>query len=381
MAPIKYKRGSSCGGVCAIICTVFLGICWGLTVFGMFMCHVAIAKVVPPLQNLPKNLETGFYNVLKFDQFDADALAVKTKSAEALGVCDFNTINCNLDTACPQQTFQTGCKPSPVPTNREESTQTQKDAIVASFSRSLNTILTVATDKYLGTAEMNDAAGQMQTIITQVNDVDGTQSPCIASNELYCGIWLNADELTKGTAEVKREIDKLNSGQNVKDFEEYSGQLINLHALPYVLVLAMVFFTLFWWKDAACCCCGGSCCGAILGVVFAIFWLLYFIISVIIVAAGYLARNELGKVELPELKGKPTIAMLMTHLETEFPEFFEIVFKDLIDGLNLVYSAFIIFLFTCIIVLFYSFILCCVRPYTKKQQDADAPGPAGEDAI
>jgi len=351
--------------ICHSIFSTALLTLWVLTGFGCFLCHVAIGKVVPPLNDMEDNLRKGFFEVLKFDSLDADALRVKNSSADALKLCDV------LPEQCPEP-------PEPTPPNRESSSEAQKIAIEEAFSRTFDTILKVANDKYFGTDAFYNTAMELRTIIDDLKEVDGTDFPCQISNVMYCGIWSSSDAIAaKASADVKPQLDKFINTDLAQKWEDKSGLALHetlqmLHGVPYILVLAMVFLTLWWWKDAVCCS-GGSCCGKIFMLFFMVLWLVFTVMSAAICGIGYIIRNKSEDIELDPagevFQGNPSLKDILDHIQTEYPEFWKIVFpEDLIAGLEQVNGAFVVFLAVCMVSLIYSLTVCICRPYQENAE-------------
>jgi len=321
---------------------------------------MAISKVVPPLQDMPMNLKKGFYEVLKFDSLSADAESVQDSAKDALAVCDVVPSQCsNL--------------PTPVPPNKTGDTSAEKQAIQDAFNRTLNVILKVADDEYFGTEAMNETKVQLQGIIADLESIDASTAQfCQGTNPLYCGIYENAEMIKNGSDVVKEQVDKFCSTDLMKDWEEYGDHMDLLHALPYVLVVGMVFFTLFWCKDAACLCCGGSCCGSLAAILFTLLWFVFFSFSAIIFGTGYVIRNRADEIPIDGVFAKDvSLEALLEHIQTEYSAFWDIVFKDLEEGLEMMYGASFIFVVACLIIMMYALSICCCRPYTNKKRAQD----------
>jgi len=134
-------------------------------------------------------------------------------------------------------------------------------------------------------------------------------------------------------------------------------------------VVGMVFFTLFWFKDAACLCCGGSCCGSLAAILFTLLWLIFFTVSAIIFGTGYLIRNRADEIPIDGVFAKDvSLEALLEHIQTEYSAFWDIVFKDLEEGLEMLYGSSFIFVVICLIIMMYALSICCCRPYTNKKR-------------
>merc|ERR1712183_585776 len=165
-------------------------------------------------------------------------------------------------------------------------------------------------------------------------------------------------ETARQLNEITQELDQLDTDQ-VKSFEENSDRLVLLHALPYVLLLSMLFFFCFWKKDAACCCCGGSLGGCVALVLHLVLWLVFLIISLVIVVIAWTFKFGQDKIELKgQFNNDPTLEQLLNHIEIGYPEFWKLVIVPLEEPLDQFYTAAFIFLVFCILISFYGCCLC-----------------------
>merc|ERR1712187_598738 len=153
----------------------------------------------------------------------------------------------------------------------------------------------------------------------------------------------------------------------------YAKSIKLLHGLPYVMVLAMVAFTMFWRKDAACCCCSGSFGGFIYMIVFALLWLVFFAFSLVVCVTGYAIRNRSDEIMIKDIFAKDvSLKELLDHVQSQYPDFWATVFGDLARGLELFNQAFLIFALVCMVVLAYALSLCVHRPYTDRNYSKES---------
>merc|ERR1711988_1435639 len=132
-----------------------------------------------------------------------------------------------------------------------------------------------------------------------------------ATNRVYCNIYSSASGVSNATAQVTAEIDRFMDSDQVKTWNDHSDKVKLLHALPYVLMIAMFFFACFWKRDAACCCCGGSKVGCLLLIPYALLWLVFFILSLVVVAVGWTVRNKSDEIKLGSVfNGDPSLKEL-----------------------------------------------------------------------
>merc|ERR1712228_1158095 len=150
-----------------------------------------------------------------------------------------------------------------------------------------------------------------------------------------------------------------------KEYEDNSRYMHYLHALPYVLVTSALFFLCFWASGDATCGCRGdstrfSCCALFLH---ALLWLMFFVISTALCVLGLFVKFGLDRYEVTTFKGNPTIKDLLDHVRTHYPEFWNLVFADMTDGLELFLNAALVFEVFCIAIMLYGCGVCCCRPY------------------
>merc|ERR1712176_163777 len=118
-------------------------------------------------------------------------------------------------------------------------------------------------------------------------------------------------------------------GPMVKQWSDYKQYLEFLHALPYIMVLGLLFFTCFWMRGGVCCCCKGGTCTGFLLLPFLLLWLVNFVLFVIIAAVGVLVKFLSDDVPLDELKNKPTLREAISHMESAYPAFWNLVFAKM----------------------------------------------------
>lgn len=327
-----------------------------MLVLGIFLYHQAILQLQPPLADLPDNLKAGFYIVFKFDYLRHDSLSVQIEAQKALDKCGVVPAQCaNLQ--------------NPVPMNRKSQTSSEKAAIVANFANSLNMVMKICSDKYLGLEPLNKTANELKKMMKDVDALSVNEAPCIGTNQLYCGIHTSAVNVVDSVNTVTMEIDKLIDSDMVKAWKDNSSMLGLLHILPYILVLSALCFFGVWWRDGTCMCCqGGSKLGGCFGLWHAFLWLIFFVINSIIVGIGAGMKYGAGQVEVPGVNGKPTLDVFMEHIQTQYPEFWAKVFADLEEALNNMFQAVLCFEVFCLVIVAYGCCMCCCCPYREKDE-------------
>lgn len=352
---VVVTRGKSCDTCCKKIWTSCFCLLWVIVIVGVLMCHLAIGRLYPEIADTPKNLRAGFDSLFGFDRMAADSETIKANAKlgmEKCGVLVLPVMTCNT-----------------IVVNTEtKTTTTELAAIKTAMDSSLTTIRKVTSDKYFGLSGMKTASAELDKVQVELDKLDDVAAggSCAVTDQAYCNLYNSADRLVTDTAEVTKAVDTITESKEVKDFEDGSDRLVYLHALPYPLVLAMLLFSLFWWKDAACCCCGGSGCGCAGLYFFIVLWFIYFIFSTVIVAAGFIIMDVAENEKIDILAQPVTMNGLLDHLELTFPEFYNLVFKDLLASLKSFLGSFIVFEIFCVVIAVYACCVCCCRPYSKK---------------
>jgi len=344
------ERGASCNSFGRCLWTSCCAVIWALTVLGCFLGTVAARNLVGPIKDFPASLREGFYQELGFDGLKSDSATVRNASEAALAACGASVAQC----------------PSPPPSAvARADTSAERSEIQGAFSNSLGKIETVATDPYLGTEDLNATAEHLGRISEQLNSLD--TSECKVTNVAYCEIYVAADELVDGAQATLDAIDDLIDSEQVQRFQEHSDRIALLYALPYLLLVSLLFFSCFWKKDAAWCCCGGSVLGCLVWALHLAFWLASLIINFVIVVVAWQWKFKQDEITMGSpFKGNPTLAELLSHIETAYPSFWTIVVVPLEDPLNKLYVSSFVLLAACILLGFYGLCLPVCRPYTDK---------------
>merc|ERR1711976_105903 len=122
-----------------------------------------------------------------------------------------------------------------------------------------------------------------------------------------------------------------------KQWGDHESKLMGLHALPYIMVLSLVFFTCFWMRGAVCCCCREGTIAGLALIPYVLLWLTSFVIYLIVFAIGTSIKYVADKIPVPGLKTEPSLKDAISHLDTKFPEFWNLCFAEMGDGLDLLY--------------------------------------------
>merc|ERR1719230_1452530 len=117
----------------------------------------------------------------------------------------------------------------------------------------------------------------------------------------------------------------------VKNVQDNVSLLQLMHALPYLLVISMLFFLCFWLKDAAPPCCGGSVLGCLPALLHLLTWLVFLVLSSVICSIGITIKYNADQVPMPAgvFKGDPSLKDLLEHIQEAFPEFWGLTIAPL----------------------------------------------------
>lgn len=322
--------------------TICLVIVWITILPGIILTHSAVGNLLPALQDLPANLIKGFENVLKFQYLESDAEKIKTSAESALMKCG----------AGPVQ----GCEGYPLDPTLVNVAE-QKSTITGAFSSSLNVVSKVANDKYFGIPDFQETADNLNSILEEMNKMED-EMQCGASNAMFCHMYYSATGITDGMATVRDALDEFKSNPAVAEFKDYSSYLVALHGLPYILIVGMLCLMIFWYNSHKGCCPHGLCY-----LPFFIFWLVNFVFYDAVLVGGLVVTQAASSTPLQGLQGEPTLDEFLTHIQTDYSEFWDVVFEGLIAGLGQLLTASYFFVGVSVVIFVYSMCLCCCRPY------------------
>jgi len=177
--------------------------------------------------------------------------------------------------------------------------------------------------------------------------------------------------------QVDKAINEFKNSDVVKEWDDKKDLLTFLHALPYLSVIALLFFACFWWRGGVCCCCrDGTKAGTLALIPSILFWLVSFVIYAIVMFTGIVVKYMADKIEVPVLNGKPTLDAAITHIQTNYPEFWNVVFHDMVDGLDELLMASYFFVAVCLLQSAYSCLEICCCPYRAKAKKTEAEAAA-----
>jgi hypothetical protein len=319
-----------------------------------------------PVKNLPSNIVAGFDNVFKFASLESDSGRIATTSLSAMAQCNYDP------TATTIGGGQRGCPTTSNPYTNSSTVDTtaNKDEITGIFTNTLGTVTRVTNDPYFGTPDLQPTADSLNDILSSVNSISASMS-CTQAVVTYCAMWDNSNGIIDGMSSVNSAIDKFKNGDETKSWEDHADIFTFLHVLPYFSLIALAFFTFFHYKGGVCCCChGGSKCACLALIPFMLFWLVAFIIFLVVMAVGTATIIAADEIYVDELNNRPSVSQIVDHLQTAFPEFWDLVFEDLVKGLKITWVASIMFTINHLLILLYTCCECCCRPFKK---DEEAP--------
>jgi len=348
---------AKCERPCWTVCFVLI---WLVAGPGLLLTHVSVGKLIPAISDLPSNLIEGFDAVFKFAYMEKDAKDIKSSATVVLTQCAVATPaeTCLDSTQYPNQEL---------PSQSETvNTTASKANITQSFNNSLQVVERVAKDKYLGTEGLNETVTNLNTLQEYMRQIN-TSMKCYVAVPVFCNLFNAANGIVDGMAQVNTEIDKFKKSDIVTRWDEYSSLLVALHGLPYILVMGMLLFSLFWLRGGVCCCCRGGTRTGFCLIFYVLLWLVSFVIYLVVGAVGVTIKYGSDRINVPVLKGNPTLKDAIEHLQTDYPEFWAVVFEDLEKGLDLLLSSSFFFIVAALLIALYSACLCCCRPYRPKE--------------
>jgi len=333
--------------------------CLGLLLLACatILVHGALGTLLPAVVNLPENVEKGLNEVLNFGALEADVDQVKVEASDALAKCGITA---------PAAVCNNPPTNNPLKVDSDQELQ----AIKQIFDKTLKTVKQVTGDKYLGLAEFQSADNQLTKIQSDLRAFDNFTMPieCGATNSLYCGLYLSSAQIKDSMSPIKEGIQKITDNEAIKEFKKNSDYLKYLHALPYIMWLGMAFYLCFFVSEKATSTCrGGSCkaCAACCG--HGIFFIISLVVAVVVVAAGIFIVGTANTRRLEgSVVGSPTPAELIDHLKVAFPGFYDVVLKNLLEGLKKFFDAQVIFIVADVVILVHTCTTCCLAPYAQK---------------
>jgi hypothetical protein len=341
---------------------------------GTILTHWGVTSVIPPISDLPDNVVKGFDEVFKFKYLEQDAAKIVASAGNQVEQCSTTMNPITPAGVCPGRAYESALARLQQ-SGRKMNAIVAKAEINAMFQTSLDVVNKIANDKYFGNDDLKSTGKELTEIKSQLAQIDD-EPPCYIGVPAFCEIYTSGDSIVGGMAEVNAGINKFKDSDIIKRWDDNKSLLTFLHALPYIMVLAMLFFTIFWLRGGICCCCqGGTKAGTFALIPMILLWLVSFVIYLVVLAVGAAMKYASDKIDVPVLKGNPTLKDAIDHIQTNYPEFWKIVFAELSDGLDSLYKASWFFTVAAIVIALYSCCECCCRPYpVKDAEDAAKEG-------
>mmetsp|Transcript_84958 Transcript_84958/g.132774 ORF Transcript_84958/g.132774 Transcript_84958/m.132774 type:complete len:366 (+) Transcript_84958:37-1134(+) len=337
---------------CQKIWTSAYALTWLLLVLGTTIWAVAISDLAPELKDLPSNLRTGFDSVFGFADLETDSESVKSASISALAKCSVTVLQCSS-------------LPS-FPISQTVTTTSEKARITAALQNSLAKVERVTNDIYFGVDAFASTAAYLTTIVNDIAQVDAVTMPCSTSCPLYCSLYDSASGIVNGISEVNAQIDAFINGDNVKDYQKAADRVSLLYLFPVILFIAALFFCGVWYRDGTCICCAdGTKCGCAMTCCHAFWWLIFFVLVTVIAAISVVAKYGQNRVKLDMLNHDPSVKDFLNHVQTSFPEFWNMVFADMEEALLNIFRSSVTMWVFCVVIVFYGVCMCCWRPYSQ----------------
>lgn len=327
-------------------CFFFL---WILLIPGIILTHLSLCELIPHIPVLPQKIVEGFQVTFKLGSLPQASYMVEMTAAQALLKCGVNA-----SSVCP-----TGDFPTYKPQNRTSNTTAEMDQILAVYQQTLATVQKVVNDVYFGISDLQPTADELNSIVYALSQLSDTGAePCVNSTPVYCEIFLSSDAIVKSASNLTTILDKIENNDLVKTLTEHEGDLVVLHGLPYIMVLALASFTCFWCWPMCCCCL----------IPYALFWIAGFAINGIVFVLGCILQFFADKIHVPMLKNDPNLQEFIVHVQTEYAAFWDLVFVDLYQGARLLFIASVVFVVVGLLLALYSIGVCCCRPYRAKAE-------------
>mmetsp|Transcript_19259 Transcript_19259/g.36042 ORF Transcript_19259/g.36042 Transcript_19259/m.36042 type:complete len:349 (-) Transcript_19259:24-1070(-) len=340
--------------------TICFFLLWVIILPGAILTHLALVESIPWLEDLPENIGKGLDDTFKFAFFKDDTMKVQEAAKVAVEKCNVNVSICETKNYPNSYTKTTS------------NTSVERQLIAQKLDSSLMSVNKIAHDKYFGIDELKPTANELETITQEFSQVKDDVMPCQQATPIYCEIYISADLIIEGFADVDKALDKFKNGEIIKTWSDYSSYLVCLHAMPYILIIGLLFFTFFWMRGGVCCCCRGGTKTGFLLLFYVILWLVCFILYFVVCVVGIAIKYASDKFKVSIFEDDPTIEDVLEHIQTKFPEFWKLVFADMEDGLDILLKASFFMVVGSILISIYSCCECCCCPYREKADKAGA---------
>lgn len=342
----------------------FLVFLWIVLLPAVTLTHIGISKMIPAIADLPKNIVKGFDVTFKFAVLESTVKDVKDSSAAAVNKCGVDA-----STICIEST------PVLPPGIRSvtKDVSVEKNYIVDKWTTSLKIVDKVASDKFFGIEDLESTKNDLAKIRAAMADMEDTM-PCQQIAVSFCATYTASDSVTANMGKVHNVIDNFKNSKAVQDFTSFKDNLGALHVLPWIFVVAMVFFTIFWLRGGVCCCCkGGTILGCLL-LPYAILCLATLILNIVIGAVGLVLSSKRVQedIKVSVLRGDPSMGEVIDHIKTNFSGFWSLVFQPFEEAGELMMNGAFVWVGICIVNFLFTLFVCCCRPCCLKPESKDS---------
>lgn len=339
-----------------VILTLFFFAAILLLAIATVLENRALANLVPAVTGLANNLVKGVNEALGFERFVISGNTLTSSSKELLSQCGIMTPDIN----CLTPEIPIGTK--------SVNTLAEIKKINAAMESTLNKILKVANDKYLGLSQFKDIIQPIKDVQADMKNEETASQPedCHKVQKVYCDVYKNGKAMVSQSNEVTQGVNKLTDDETAALAR--IGRIVDkLYFLPYVLWLSLFFYMfVFCGKNGTCkgsswLRCGACCCHGL-------YYTLFFLISIAILVAGILVKRLLLQEEIGWETGKVKIGDMIFHIQREFPKFYSTVFQSIEAGLKDFHSSFIVFTIVNLMIAVHMFSACCFKVYYEEDK-------------
>lgn len=337
---------------------------WIVLIPAVTLTHIAISKMIPAISDLPDNIVKGFDETFKFAVLNSTSKEVRDAAAAAVEKCGLQA--------------KVVCVPNrpalPAP-DRVEDVSAERQSVVDKFTTSLEIVEKIAGDKYFGIAGLNSTRTDLSKIRDSMTMLENNMT-CLQIAIAFCSVYTSSGSVSDNIGEVNNVIADFRDNKAIQEFTEFKGNLSALHALPWVFVVGMVFFTCFWLRGGVCCFCKGGTLLGILLIPYALLALATLILNFVIGAVGLaISRPTVQEeIKVSVLNGDPNLKEVIDHVKTNYGEFWSIVAQPFEEaGELMMYGAFV-WVGICFVNLLFTMFVCCCRPCCIRPESKDDSG-------
>eukprot|EP00440_Ansanella_granifera_P037991 gb/GFBE01041220.1/.p1 GENE.gb/GFBE01041220.1/~~gb/GFBE01041220.1/.p1 ORF type:complete len:382 (+),score=67.50 gb/GFBE01041220.1/:1-1146(+) len=322
--------------------------------------HVIISDLVHSVSGFCETWQSGFHSLLGFGSLVPDTRQIQSSALIGLEDCGAYNFTQN-ETFCTAEAAA-------------NMTGSQSLRVHRAFPDSLESVGQVARDKYFGNSPAFSVLAQDLDSINSSLAAFGAEpgnNSCQKTALVNCRIFWAAERILSRSDEVEKDVQVLIGYDAVVAMDKHKDMLLGLHAMPYYLILfwlcvqvmrnrlrkstAQVVaevtgdserstkstgIILSFWCQLGCCLLFAS------QVVFILLLCSFFIL----LSDG---------IEVAEFHGSPSLTELVSHVETEYPDFFSASFAPLLGSLSRFFWALLTMGVTGLLGCMFSISICC----------------------